>query len=159
MRRGASSRQSTRTTGACCTAELAAPHMHCCSLLLKDHEPAPSGRYQTSRRVHLHLPLLLSAEQQGTSSSIRRAAARCQGSLPEESAVVSCSYCLTSCSVINVYTPNAGAALLRLNYRIEQWDKQFRRGLHGLCCRMQFLTCSPASAQSDTASVAVQSFH
>ena len=84
MRRGASSWPSTRTTGTCCAAEVEVPQLHHCSLLPEDERAAPCGKYQASHRVHHHLPILLAAEQQDTSSSFGHAAAHRQGILPGE---------------------------------------------------------------------------
>jgi exodeoxyribonuclease-3 len=37
-----------------------------------------------------------------------------------------------TCVIVTVYTPNSGAELLRLNYRVNEWDTMFKRYIEGL---------------------------
>ena len=131
MRRGVSSWQSIRIIGACCATELAAPHMQHCSLHPKIKKPPPPPPPVASVVHHTDCtpPDTTAVSRAGRHKQLEWS---CCSSLSRQlawspqSAVVSCSYRLIACSVINVYTPNSGSGLKRLTYRIQQWDKQFR---------------------------------
>jgi exodeoxyribonuclease-3 len=43
----------------------------------------------------------------------------------------------SNCILVTVYTPNSGAELKRLEYRVEEWDIMFKRYIKGLSTRFQ----------------------